>query len=62
MSNPGSRPGISTLEELWNKNSLKPETYPQLIRTLQQERNRLREEIASLKESLRRTQGSNEKE
>lgn len=30
---------MSTLEELWNKGKLKPESYPQLIRMLQRERN-----------------------
>lgn len=40
---PGSTPGSSVLEELWNRGSIKADTYPQLIRNLQRERNTFRE-------------------
>lgn len=46
MSNKSTyEPGTSTLEELWNKGKLTPESYPQLIRTLQRERNGYRRSI-----------------
>jgi len=53
---PGSGPGISVLEELWNKDKLKAETYPQLIRTLVRERNAFRESSKDSEESHRQQQ------
>jgi len=49
---PGSGPGFSVLEELFNKGKLKPDSYRQLIHTLVRERNAFRDSSKSSEKEI----------